>query len=118
MAKYQGHYTKEGGHYIGGWGYVGLQILYCIPVIGFIFLLVHACSPSHENRCKYARSFFCWILLAIILVVIAVGIYCAVTGYGIVPAVEEIWNNITAEFNTITSNGKGVIDKGVLPKSR
>ena len=117
MAKYQGHYSNQGGHYIGAWGYVGLQILYFIPVIGFICLLVHACSPSHENRCKYARSYFCWLLVAIILFVITVGIICVVNGNGIIPALNEIWDSITSEFNRITDNGAGLIEKGRTPLS-
>ena len=121
MAKYQGHYSNQGGHYIGAWGYVGLQILYLIPIIGLIFLLVHACSPSHENRCKFARSFFCWILLAIIIVVIVVGIYCVVlliSGENITHALSELWENISTEITKITENGKSIIEKGKLPTSR
>ena len=54
------------------WGYFGYQILFMIPVIGFICLLVFAFGGSNKNVKNYARSFFCvWILYAIFAVVIA-----------------------------------------------
>jgi len=57
---------------ISMWGYFGYQILFMIPVIGFICLLVFAFGGSNKNVKNYARSFFCvWILYAIFAVVIA-----------------------------------------------
>ena len=48
---------------IGAWGYFGYNILFSIPLIGFICLVIFACSSSNINRRSYARSFFCvWIV--------------------------------------------------------
>ena len=39
---------------ISAWGYVGWDILFAIPVVGFIILLVFACGgTSNINRKKY-----------------------------------------------------------------
>lgn len=65
MAKYRGT-----NHYIGAWHYVLLDILYAIPLIGFIALLVHSFSQNNENRRHYARSYFAKFLLAIIIFII------------------------------------------------
>ncbi len=53
--------------HITAWGYVGYTILYAIPVIGLIFLLVHTFSGRNIARRSFARSFWCWLLLVILL---------------------------------------------------
>ena len=53
---------------IGAWGYFGLNILFAIPVVGLICLIIFACSGSNINRRSYARSFFCGLILAVILI--------------------------------------------------
>ena len=61
---------------ISAWGYFLLEILYSIPVIGFIFLIVHAIGASNVNRRSFARSYFVIfvVIFAIVLVVIFSGI--------------------------------------------
>lgn len=49
------------------WKYFGLEILYSIPIIGFIFLIVHSFSDN-INRRNFARSYWCvYILIAIFI---------------------------------------------------
>ena len=55
---------------ISSWGYVGYQILFAIPIIGFILLVVFALSDENINRRNFARSYFCILILAIIIGVI------------------------------------------------
>lgn len=64
-------------------GYFFLQILYSIPVIGFIFLLIHAIGHENINRKNFARSYFCGLLIVIILtiIVIATGIGAGLLDY-------------------------------------
>lgn len=52
------------------WAYFGYDLLYAIPLIGFIFLLIHAFSDSNINRRNFARSFFCAFLIAVIIVIV------------------------------------------------
>ncbi|MBO4353334.1 MAG: hypothetical protein J5860_00165 [Clostridia bacterium] len=55
------------------WKYFGLNILYAIPIIGFIFLVCHAIGSSNINKRNYARSFFC----IVVVVAVIVGIFVA-----------------------------------------
>ena len=56
---------------ISMWGYFGYQILFAIPVIGFIFLIIFALGGhSNVNVKNYARSYFCMLLIVVILIVI------------------------------------------------
>ena len=49
------------------WAYFGLNILFSIPVVGFVFLIVYTFSNANINRRNYARSFWCSAILAMIL---------------------------------------------------
>ena len=62
------------------WAYFGYQLLFTIPLIGFIFLLVFAFNNDNINRRNFARSYFCSLILAIIIILIMVAI---VTSTGI-----------------------------------
>ena len=53
---------------IKAWGYFGYNILFAIPLVGFIFLLIYALGgTSNVNLKNYARSFFCVFVLALII---------------------------------------------------
>ncbi len=52
------------------WAYFGLQILFSVPVVGFIFLLIFTFNGSNINRRNFARSYWCGILVVAILCVI------------------------------------------------
>ncbi len=54
------------------WGYVGLEILFAIPVVGFIALLIYTCGAKNVNRRNFARSFWCGLLVVLILLIAAV----------------------------------------------
>lgn len=55
---------------ISAWGYFGYNILFALPIVGFILLIVFSFSNENINRRNYARSYFC--MLAIMLIIVAV----------------------------------------------
>ena len=57
---------------ISAWGYFGYNILFSIPIIGFIFLIVFSFDSSNINRRNYARSFFIIYLLIEIVFLISI----------------------------------------------
>ena len=55
---------------IGMWGYFGLNILFSIPLIGLIFILIFSFGGTkNKNLCNFARSFFCWMVISVVLLV-------------------------------------------------
>lgn len=54
------------------WAYFGLQLLFAIPVVGFVFLIVFSCSGANINRRNFARSYWCGLLIAAIAVIVMV----------------------------------------------
>ena len=67
MAKYQYSGPAE-FRPLSPWQYFGYSLLFAIPLVGFVCLLVCCFSDSNINRRNYARSFFCGLLIALIIV--------------------------------------------------
>ena len=62
---------------ISMWGYFGYQILFSIPVVGFICLVIFAIGAKNVNKKNFARSYFCYtiICLCIFAIVFAVAFF-------------------------------------------
>lgn len=70
---------------ISAWGYVGYNLLFALPIAGFIILLVFACGGhSNKNVQNYALSYFCAIILVVLIAVIF-----ALTGVGLFAALKS-----------------------------
>lgn len=74
---------------LGAWAYFGLQILFSIPIVGFIFLIVFSCSSGNINRRNFARSYWCGLiifaaiaLIVILFVVLLGGGFAALAEFG------------------------------------
>jgi len=52
------------------WQYFWLQILFAIPIVGFVFLIVFSCSSANLNRRSFARSYWCWLIVALIIAIV------------------------------------------------
>ena len=50
---------------LGAWQYFALNLLFAIPIVGFVFLIVFSFKRSNINRRNYARSFFCALIVAV-----------------------------------------------------
>lgn len=50
--------------------YFGYTILYNIPLIGWIFLVIHAIAATNVNKRNYARSYFVILFLLILIFVV------------------------------------------------
>ena len=55
---------------VSPWGYIGYGLLFAIPVVGLILLIVFAVSDRNINRRNYARSYWCVLLVALVLVLV------------------------------------------------
>ena len=74
---------------ISSWGYVGYNILYAIPVLGWIIWLYKALFSSNKNVKNHARSLFCGFILALIIgVVLGVAGYVAYTAGMLQPVID------------------------------
>ena len=56
---------------ISMWGYFGYQILFAIPLIGFILLLVFSFGGTKNiNLRNFARSYFCLLIILVIVIIV------------------------------------------------
>ena len=55
---------------ISMWGYFGYEILFMIPIIGWIFIIIFAISAANINLRNFARSQFCVLIIQIVLILI------------------------------------------------
>ncbi len=55
---------------LGMWSYFLWQILFAIPIVGFILLIIQALAAKNKNLKNFARSYFCFLIIVIILFVI------------------------------------------------
>ena len=62
---------------ISMWGYFGYELLFSIPIVGFVFLLIFAIGSKNVNRKNFARSYFCLLIIALIIAGIVIGIAAA-----------------------------------------
>lgn len=77
MVEYNGKQVDDEFKPIGAWGYFGYNLLFGIPIVGFILLLVFALGGTKNyNLRNYARSFFCsfalGLIISIVIIVLAI----------------------------------------------
>lgn len=72
---------------LGAWAYFGYQLLFALPIVGFICLIVFSCDSSNLNRRNFARSYWCSLLIGVIIIVLLALI---VIGTGI--SIETLMN--------------------------
>ena len=62
---------------ISMWGYFGYEILFSIPVVGFICLIIFAIGAKNVNKKNFARSYFCYTIICIMVFAVVLAIVMA-----------------------------------------
>lgn len=75
---------------LGAWAYFGLQLLFSIPLVGFICLIVFSLDDSNINRRNFARSYWCKLIISLAVIILLVVLFI-VTGLG-ADVVSELEN--------------------------
>ena len=55
---------------LSAWAYFGWTLLYCIPIVGFVALIINSVSDTNINRRNHARSYWIALLVAVLIYVI------------------------------------------------
>ena len=56
---------------LSAWGYIGYNLLFSIPIVGFVLIIVFALDNNYIARRNYSRSYLIVMLIGIILSLIA-----------------------------------------------
>ncbi len=59
---------------ISMWGYFGYELLFSIPIVGFIFLICFAVGSKNINKKNFARSYFCFTIIVCLVLLMAFAI--------------------------------------------
>ena len=88
---------------IGAWSYFWLGILYTLPIIGFIFLLIHTFGAKNVNVKSFARSHWIPVLLSgsLILILLIIGGILMATGALNGGSISSFLDNILDWFKNI-----------------
>lgn len=57
---------------LGAWAYFGYSLLFAIPLVGFVCLIIFSFNDENINRRNFARSFWCGLIVAIAIIIVAV----------------------------------------------
>lgn len=61
------------------WGYFGYELLFSIPLVGFILILVFSFGGTqNKNVRNFSRSYFCFIIVQLVLAFIFVGVFSSI----------------------------------------
>ena len=71
------------------WAYFGSNLLFAVPVVGFVFLIIFSFNNKNINRRNYARSFFCVYLLFLVIITAVVLLNVFVLGLNLHDYIEE-----------------------------
>lgn len=64
------------------WGYFGYELLFMIPLIGWILCIGFALTARNYNLRNFARSQFCWLIIYVI-------VFCVLAGIGALRTIFE-----------------------------
>ena len=80
---------------ISMWGYFGYEILFSIPVIGFICLIIMSFAAGNKNVKNFARSYFCVLVVALVifLVVLTISVLSG-AGTKLIDAIKEALSSL------------------------
>lgn len=73
---------------LGAWSYFGLQLLFSIPIVGFVFLIVFSFSRGNLNRRSFARSYWCAAIVAAAVVGLLL-IFIGLLGFSSADLIDE-----------------------------
>ena len=99
MRKNYDHYPEK-IRPLSAWEYWGLQILFALPVVGTFALIICALFSSNVNRKNFARSYFCSLLIVLIIALIgALLLFGYLSSIGM--TFTELWELILEYFNEL-----------------
>ena len=73
---------------LGAWSYFGLQLLFSIPIVGFVFLIVFSFSRGNLNRRSFARSYWCAAIVAAAVVGLLL-VFIGLLGFSSADLIDE-----------------------------
>ncbi len=82
---------------LGAWSYFWYGVLFCVPVVGFVFLIIFSLAGGNVARRSFARSFFCSFIL---LGIVAAASFLLSQIGGIGDFFRAVWERVVSFFTS------------------
>lgn len=73
MSKY-GYTGSKQFYPLTPWAYVGYSVLFSLPIVGWVCLIIFTFNSSNINVRSFARSYWCYLLLSLIIFAVAMAV--------------------------------------------
>ncbi len=80
--------------------YVGLMLLFALPIIGFIACLIMAFAVKNKNIKNYARATLIWMIITFVILAV-IGALIAVLANAIGGFIEQIMGDTFSQFEDV-----------------
>ena len=71
------------------WSYLGMILLFSIPVIGWIVCIVFMFAPKNKSKKNYARAAMTWMVLQLISLVLVLSLAISLIGAMLLPTIND-----------------------------
>ena len=74
---------------VGFWAFLGLIVLFAIPVVGFIACIVFMFVPEKKSIKNYARAVMTWMLVNVLTTALIVSLLISALGAALLPKIND-----------------------------
>lgn len=83
---------------VGFWAFLGIIVLFAIPVVGFIACIVFMFAPERKSIKNYARAFMAWLVINFVSTIAVLMVAVSILGAVLLPTIN---NSLGTNFNNI-----------------
>lgn len=85
------------------WTFLGLIVLFAIPIVGFIACIVFMFAPKKQSLKNYARAMMVWMVANVVSTVLVVSLVLSLLGGMLLPSINEALNTEFDSFGEVLS---------------
>ncbi len=74
---------------VGFWAFLGLIVLFAIPVVGFIACIVFMFAPKKKSMKNYARAMMTWMVVNALTTILIVSLLISALGNALLPTIND-----------------------------
>ena len=84
---------------VGFWTYIGLFLLFAIPIVGFIAAIVFIFAPKRKSLKNFAGAVVTYMVTSLVITILIISLIITAIGNAFVPAIN---NALGTEFQTFS----------------
>ena len=104
---------------VGFWAFLGLIVLFAIPIVGFIACIVFMFAPEKKSMKNYARAMMTWMVVNVLTTALIVSLLFSALGAALLPAINDSLGTEFESFGEVIRMANAVSNgdySAVLPQ--